>query len=137
MQIKISYVDYIGNEIYVALDYRFNRTKESSQAIKDVYDSKIYNNFIASRISNDKHTVSFKHNTDGIADVFNSSRKDVWPVFLQINKLPPLKKPENMIIAGLWFGGHPNMNTFTDPIKNELKCLHCCSDYLLPSMYRC
>ena len=82
------FVMYIGKEIYTALEYRFTRTKKCSSNIEDVYDGTIYKRL---GILKDKHALSFKHNTDGIS-VFRSSGKDVWPVYLQINELPPLMR---------------------------------------------
>ena len=75
-------------DFYSALDYRFKRKKQHPKSIEDVYNGAVYKQFFAGILS-DRNNISLKHNTDGIA-VFHSSGKDVWPVFLQINELPPL-----------------------------------------------
>ena len=61
--------------------------KQSSSTIEDIYDGSIYQALVSNGVLADKHTISFKHNTDVIA-VFTSSGKYVWPIFLQINELP-------------------------------------------------
>ena len=78
---------YIGKDFYNALEYRFNRQKQHAENIEDIYDGVVYKQFFQGIHSN-RNNISLKHNTDGIA-VFNSSGKDIWPIFLQINELPP------------------------------------------------
>lgn len=39
-------------------------------------------------LTKSSNNITFKLNTDGIS-VFNSSTKDLWPIILQINELPP------------------------------------------------
>ena len=75
--------------MHSALQYRFKRTKRCINAIEVVYDGMQYKRlFISNGILTDSANISLKHNTDGVY-VFNSSNKDVWPVYFEINELPP------------------------------------------------
>ena len=135
------YINYVheGDDFCKALTYRQTRKKANESNIEDVYDGKLYRNYISSAPPNTV-AITFKHNTDGIA-VFKSSGKDVWPIILEINELPPRMRlninfgftfifthnrirVENMIIAGIWFGeSHPVLNTFMKPLTESLKHL--------------
>ena len=49
--------------------------------------------------------ITLTMNTDGVP-LYNSSSVSLWPVFLEINELPPSERSliQNMIIWGLWQG---------------------------------
>lgn len=66
--------------------------------------------------------MSFTWNTDGVA-IFKSSEFNIWPFHLIINELPYSErfKPENMILAGIWFGNaKPLQNLFLKSFKESL-----------------
>ena len=100
------------------------RFKRNSDSCSDVYDGSLYkalfeNNGPLSKPEN----VSFILNTDG-APVFKSSNISIWPLFLTINELDIKQRmlPENMILAGLWFGSlKPAMCTFLKPFVTSMK----------------
>ena len=74
------------------LQYRFTRKKVSVDAIKDVYDGKLYKEFLGSNgFLAQAHNISFHGNTDGVA-LIRSTGCGVWPVYLVINELPPWKR---------------------------------------------
>ena len=64
---------------------------ESSLAfpIKDIYNGKEYRKHgpFLSKVANPAN-ISLLLNTDGVA-MFKSSCKDIWPIYLAINELPP------------------------------------------------
>lgn len=74
------------------IKHRFQRKKNSDEDISDVYDGHLYSKLFEdngplSRLEN----LSLKFNTDGVS-VFKSSGASVWPVYFQINELPPNKR---------------------------------------------
>ena len=74
---------------YDALQYCFRRRKNADSNIEDIYDGSQYKKlFQPGGILSNPNNISFKLNTDGVS-VFSSSGKDIWPIFLQINELPP------------------------------------------------
>ncbi|CAH3170337.1 unnamed protein product [Porites lobata] len=97
------------------IKYRFLREKTSPHNIEDVYDGHLYkklfeNNGPLSQPEN----LSLKFNTDGVS-IFKSSGSSIWPVYFEINELPPSKRKrlENMLLGGLWFSDKkPVMSTF-------------------------
>lgn len=132
-----------GDDIAEAISYPWEWKKICDADIEDIYDGAV---FLEKERLNvlGKNSISLQHNMDGVS-VYKSSGKDVWPIFLQINELPPYmryfnsisiiitctcimqnnrKKVENMVLAGLWFGeGHPVINTFMKPIYTVLSRL--------------
>ena len=104
---------------------RFEHLK-NQRLYRDIYDGSLYR----SLFDNDgplsvQDNLSFVLNTDG-AQVFKSSKVSLWPIFMVINELPYTirMKPENMLLAGLWFGNRkPAMNTFLKPLLNSMEQL--------------
>lgn len=73
------------------LKYRFQQRNSADDSIKDVYDSKLYKMFSGpSGFLASTSNISLLGNTDGVA-LIRSSSYGVWPVFLVINELPPLR----------------------------------------------
>ena len=104
------------------LSYRFKREKEDARNIEDVYDGAIYSSLSDDGILGDKCNISLKVNTDGVA-VFKSTSFHLWPVYFQINELPPNMRTlsKYRILAGLWCGRKkPNMNLMFEPIASEI-----------------
>ena len=99
----------------------FNESQNS-----DVYDGRVYKNMFENNGPlSVPENISFILNTDG-APVFKSSSVSVWPLFLTINELSLRQRfmPENMILAGLWFGTlKPAMCTFLKPFVSSMKAL--------------
>ena len=79
---------YAGPDIQTALSYPHTREKIADTCTEDIYDGALYSKMKSENVLN-HDTISLKHNMDGIS-VFHSSGKDVWPIFFQINELPPI-----------------------------------------------
>ena len=82
----------LEKEFQEDIKHRFQRKKNSAEDINDVYDGHLYSKLFEgngplSRLEN----FSLKFNTDGVS-VFKSSGASVWPVYFQINELPPSKR---------------------------------------------
>ena len=75
--------------------------------LKDITDGKTYKQLSANGAFLDAKgsNISVSFNTDGIP-LFSSSGVKLWPVYLTINELPPIRRfsRENVILAGLWQG---------------------------------
>ena len=110
----------ICHEIFT---YRFNRPKKASHNLEDVYDSHLYRqHFEQGGILCDERNISLAINTYGV-QVFKSPPSTLWPVYFCINELPQKLwiRKENMILAGLWFGGSkPEMLTLLEPFVTKL-----------------
>lgn len=65
--------------------------------------------------------LSLTVNTDGV-QIYNSTKKSVWPIQVHQNYLPPSIRyhPKNIIVVGL-HDGKPKMRDFFYPFLNELK----------------
>lgn len=65
--------------------------------------------------------LSLTVNTDGV-QIFNSTKKSVWPIQVHQNYLPPTIRyhPKNVIVVAL-HDGKPNMRDFFHPFLKELK----------------
>ena len=61
--------------------------QESKGLIHDIYDGSEYQKHVQRGFLSSKSNVSLL-NTDGV-QVFSSSKREVWPVWLAINELPP------------------------------------------------
>lgn len=75
------------------LKYRFTREKKNPHNIEDIYDGSVYKELC--KEGGPLHTaegISLTINTDGIDEIFHSSKFSLWPVYLQINELPPLQR---------------------------------------------
>lgn len=110
---------------YESLQGRF-MTGRNNNTIADIYDGELYKTLVQNNGPlSQPENLSFVLNTDG-APVFKSSNMSIWPVFLTINELELKQRmlPENLILAGLWFGGKkPLMSTFLEPLLQEFKQL--------------
>ncbi|KAL1465903.1 hypothetical protein MTO96_043056, partial [Rhipicephalus appendiculatus] len=58
-------------------------------------------------------------NTDG-SPVFKSSTSSIWPIQFLVNELPPDCRMKNCLVAGLWFGRHPDMSLFMGKFVEEV-----------------
>lgn len=124
---------------------RFDR--DSDGDIHDIYDGSEYKKHVHRGFLSSVSNVSLLMNTDGV-QVFSSSKREVWPIWLAINELPPnlrfkmcdllLLAPiivdlinlfrfskQHMLLAGLWFDSQkPTMATFLHPLMNSLNDLY-------------
>ncbi|XP_074612396.1 uncharacterized protein LOC141866757 [Acropora palmata] len=114
-----------GEGFYEDLSYRFTRPK-TADCICDVYDGNQYHKlFSKGGVLSDQNNLSLKVNTDGVP-IFKSSGFSLWPIFFEINELPPKKRRQvnNLVMGGLWFGEHkPVMGTFLKPFQEALSRL--------------
>ena len=58
--------------------------------IRDIYDGHEYRRHVQSGFLSEAN-VSFTFNTDGV-DIYQSSKYSLWPIWLQINELPPIQR---------------------------------------------
>ena len=130
--INMSVIDQIRN-LYKRtgfkdkLKYIAMRQKLNENNLEDLYDGKIYKELKAKDdILSDPNSITFTWYTDGVA-VFKSSKFSIWPFYLTINNLKFSErcKPENLILAGIWFGEtKPVPNLFLPPLVDELTELY-------------
>eukprot|EP00731_Ephydatia_muelleri_P035226 Em0106g11a len=70
--------------------------------------------------------ISFCLNTDGVS-LFKSSKVELWPIWLEINELPPKMRASKRytILAGLWYSKQkPTMSTYMKPLVDKLNKLY-------------
>ena len=80
-----------GEGFYEDLFHRFTRPK-TKDCICDVYDGNQYHKLFSNGgILSDRNNLSLKVNTDGVP-IFKSSGFSLWPIFFEINELPPRKR---------------------------------------------
>jgi len=129
--LKLSIVDKIQSffdepDFADLLSYKFDRVKQNDGNIEDVFDGALYQSLYKhSGILSEKFNISLKVNTDGVA-IFKSSSYHLWPVYFQINELPPNKRTlsKYRILAGLWCGKKkPDMALMFKPIVSDLLIL--------------
>lgn len=76
------------------MEYRFKRSQSEStdEVIRDVYDGYQYKKLFQNNgVLSKKNNISLKVNTDGVP-IFKSSGFSIWPIYFQINELPPIKR---------------------------------------------
>lgn len=112
-------------QIASSLKYRFSRSKKNHENIEDIYDSPSYlKHCEPGGFLYNSWNCTLTFNTDG-ASCSNSSNTSVYPVFLQINELPPHLRIKHMLLSTIWVGkGHPDMNLLLDPVITELNELY-------------
>lgn len=92
-------------------DYCFKRKAYDGNNISDVYDGRLYREFDGGRLLEDPNALSLLMNTYG-APVFNSSKTSIWPVYYDINELPPNLRKKYPVLGGLQYGPtKPNINS--------------------------
>jgi hypothetical protein len=85
---------FIGSGFYKDLEYRFQRSpsKSTDEVITDVYDGYQYKKlFQDNGVLSKKNNISLKVDTDGVP-IFKSSGFSIWPIYFEINELPPIKR---------------------------------------------
>jgi hypothetical protein len=117
--ITFSVKSQVKDLIEINKNFAFQESNSDSNTIKDVCDSSLYKEL--PRSTHKKVTLTV--NTDGVK-VFESKKKgSLWPLQLIVNELAPKVRflRENIILAGLWFGGDPPMEVFLKPFIMELR----------------
>ena len=105
------------------LKHRFVRNKLTLNNYEDIYDGNMYK--ALSRRGNilvDANNISFTWHT-GAVQLFESSKVEVWPFYLNINELPFSErlKIENVMLAGIWIGSHkPVPRLFVKRVREDL-----------------
>ncbi|PIK38304.1 hypothetical protein BSL78_24855 [Apostichopus japonicus] len=107
-------------------NHRFHHLKTTTHnCIRDVYDSKLYQDLYQAGFLNNPNNLSFAMNTDGVA-IFKSSKLSMWPVYMIVNELPisERKARENMLMYGIWISPKkPIMWSFLNPLFLDLRKL--------------
>ena len=77
--------------LWAQLQRRFGR--DDNDTIRDIFDGQEYKKLVHSGFLSqaNRANVSFTLNTDGV-DVYRSSKYSIWPIWLQINELPPAQR---------------------------------------------
>ena len=77
--------------LWAQLQRRFGR--DDNDTIRDIFDGQEYKKLVYSGFLSqaNRANVSFTLNTDGV-DVYRSSKYSIWPIWLQINELPPAQR---------------------------------------------
>ncbi|CAG5096787.1 Protein of unknown function [Cotesia congregata] len=105
--------------------YRHTRRKINENALEDIYDGCEYQKLCSSgEFLSNPNNMSFTLNTDGCS-VSNSSKASAWPVYLEINELPPHARKRHMLLAGIYCDfDKPVMNNFLVKCMSELNDLY-------------
>lgn len=108
-----------------SLKYRYNRKKSDINTVEDIYDGIQYQKLSSANGFLDKwYNMSFTLNTNG-AQVSNSSNASCWPIYLQINELPPHLRKRHMLLAGVYCDiVKPPMNALIGECLSELRQLY-------------
>ncbi|XP_046408591.1 uncharacterized protein LOC124173129 [Ischnura elegans] len=104
------------------MKYRFTRKKVNKAALEDIFDGAQYRKHMErDGILLSPYNFSFSFNTDG-AQMGNSCGKSIWPIYVNINELPPnvRYKSKNILLSGLYVGPtDPNHNLFLEPFVQQ------------------
>ncbi|KAF7996964.1 hypothetical protein HCN44_005241 [Aphidius gifuensis] len=105
------------------LSYRFKRPETNT--IRDIYDGEKYKqlckagNFLYNRFN---YSITFS--TDGVS-MGDTTNKSAWPIWAQINELPPHSRHKHMMLAGLWIDKtKPIFTDFLLPFASEMRDLY-------------
>lgn len=119
------------------LRHRFNRNKQGVGSYEDIYDGKVYKSLCAKGgILSDPDNVSFTWYTAGVK-LSGLTGHEIWPFFLSINELPYAEraKPENILLAGIWFGPHkPVPHLFLKGIREDFHSLNKGVQFRIPNL---
>lgn len=76
--------------MWAQLQSRFNHTWDD---IRDIFNGCEYRKHVQSGFLSEqnKANVSLTLNTDGV-EIYKSSKYSLWPIWLQINELPPIQR---------------------------------------------
>ncbi|XP_046405101.1 uncharacterized protein LOC124170424 [Ischnura elegans] len=93
--------------------------KENPDAIEDIFDGFLYQKLSEpGQFLNNRNNYSYIMNTDG-CPIFKSSKCSIWPIYIQVNEIPPVERNKNIILCGIWVGtSHPKMDLFLEQFVN-------------------
>ena len=83
---------HIDPFVWAQLQMRFNHAQDD--VICDIFDGHECHKHVQSgflSVKQNKANVSLTFNTDGV-EVYKSSKYSLWPIWLQINELPPIQR---------------------------------------------
>lgn len=103
---------------------KYSKECKDSEDLIDIQCGAIYKKISA--MYPDSTVLSLLLNTDGVK-VFNSSTKQLWPIQLYLNFLPPSMRlaPENILVVGLYFGDKkPDISAFLLPFVKECRQIY-------------
>lgn len=111
--------------IFESLKYRFTRMKKDQDAIEDIYDGAKYKKLCEpGKFLSNPNNFSFSFNTDG-CKLTNSSKLSAWPIYVQINELPPHLRKKHFLLAGIFVATmEPIMNDYLRPFTDQIKALY-------------
>ncbi|XP_057324009.1 uncharacterized protein LOC130666770 [Microplitis mediator] len=111
--------------IVESLQYRYWRKKKNEEAFEDLYDGDEYKRFcLPGHFLEHWFNFSMTLNTDG-CQISNSSRASAWPVYVEINELPPHLRKKYMLLAAIYVDDeHPKMNNFLRPFAMQMRKLY-------------
>lgn len=92
------------------------------QVNNDIYDDVTSGDYYKSIKQKIPDLLSLTFNTDGV-EIFKSKKKSsLWPLLMVVNEVPKKHrfKRENMILAGLWYGGDPDFNMYLKPFIEDV-----------------
>ncbi len=96
--------------------------KTINQVDNDSYEDVTSGDYYKSIKQKIPDLLSLTFNTDGV-EIFKSKRKSsLWPLLMVVNEIPKEHrfKRENMIVAGLWYGGDPDFNMYLKPFIEDV-----------------
>lgn len=98
---------------------------EQISSIKDVYDGKMYREFVNSLPQEDRYNfVTLTINSDG-AQPFEKAPRSLWPLYIMLNELPIVERLKAIIACALWFNRKkPNFQIFLDLFVDFIKKTH-------------
>lgn len=87
--------------------------EESISSIRDVYDGRMYREFVSSLPAEEKtNFVTGVINSDG-AQPFEKSPTSLWPIYIMLNELPVKERFKTIIPCAMWFNRKkPNFSIF-------------------------
>lgn len=103
---------------------KYSEECKNSENLIDIQCGAIYKKISA--MYPNSTVLSLLLNTDGVK-VFNSSTKQLWPIQLYLNFLPPPMRlaPENILVVGLYFGDKkPDISAFLLPFVKECRRIY-------------
>lgn len=118
--------DLLKDKTFVdAIHYRFTRKRHREDSYEDIYDGDLYSKLSGpGGILSQWYNLSYTFNTDGFPVGGKSGKQTCWPIYVQINELPPKMRSKFMLLAGVYVGRHdPNMQLYLHPFVQEANFL--------------
>lgn len=96
----------------------FPESRNTIFPLKDIFDGKLHQN-VAEKVG---PFLSILLNTDGLS-VHKSSKNSIWPIIYSLNNICPEKrfKPENLMLAGVFFGSKLDMKEFLFDFTEDIE----------------